>query len=708
MHPRHLLPLLALLGCTAPTAEEEVSATAQTARTCDRTARPFGGGDGSALSPFLLCAPAHLDHLGDAPTTAFYRLASDLDLRDTAVRGITRFVGVLDGDGRTIAGLVADGTATQGAWIAEQRGHVRNLRITGAKIVGRALLAERNFGVIEASTFEGEVSTSGTASAGGIVAENLGLISDVRVTATVAGISAVGGVVGRNTALGRVIHAFFDGAVTGGSLFVGGIAGTNEGLLRDVHAKGRVAMGPAVGRGAGGIAGWLSGTVEIASADVSVHAENSAGGLVGRARGGTLSRAYARGSARANENAGGIVGLVEFGATFEDAYALVDVTVDHSGARAFGDKCVRCFFDGKVAGAYQRVRSLPDGQPGSTDAVLDRATSFPDFGPSWDLSRLAVDRRPRLIWEATPPGATKVDAVPVQISIFQPVRPPKTIVFVDQATGQQRHGAFGRAAGSPWIHAVVYLPPGDHAYSVTKGAGGSWCSISTIAAGRATTSRTIRVGGAPIVDQSTYVSCPPYSGDDWPDHPGAGQLLRAPARGLVLFADDGESDAIGWELIGLFRRTRGTPCLSPSAASGLGAFHYGDPNGCHYDHRPSTGSAGSVGIGWMTSPPIAGVSEGAKLVFQSYRDVGGRDATTVVIFPEGQGSRVGDQTFQKTVWSRTGPQPSDGRWERVEIPLPPAWFYGRPLQIRFAVETRDAFEHRGKRGWAIDDVTIVR
>jgi hypothetical protein len=683
-------------------ADDGAELTEQATVTCNDRAQPFGGGDGTVGSPFLVCAADQLVHLGDAPTQAHYRLARDIDLTGTPIRSITRFVGVLDGAGRTIKGLFADGTNGQGAWIGEQRGHIKNLRITGAHIDGVALLAARNFGVVESSDFEGDVVGASTWGAGGVVAQNLGLVSNVRVNGNIAGTSSVGGVVGTNTGLGRVVHSFFDGTVTGGSRYIGGIAGVNEGVLLDVHAKGSVLTTGAVGLGAGGIAGWQGGVIDVASADVTTYTYDSAGGLVGRAKGGKLSRAFAKGKVHAHEAAGGIVGLVEFGAAIEDAYALVDVTVDHSGAKAFGDYCARCFFHGTVAGA-----AVSDVSPGPAGADLADPATFAAFGDAWDVGATGSLGRPRLAWEASPPGAPPIDFVAVQLSVYNPSRPPKTLVFRETATQIERQGAFGRAAGSPWIHAVVYVPPGEHTYAVNKRDdgfwGGYWCDMTTSpSSGPWTATRTMTVGTTAIHDQSLWIRCPEYSGDDWPEHPGPGQYMSALSQGAPLLYDDAEGTTVPWELIGLWRRVTSTPCVSPSAASGVGAFYYGDPNGCYY--YPNVGS---VGIAWMTSPPIAGVVEGSTIEFDSYRDFGENDETAVVVFPQGAERQVDNDYFQKKVWSRRGPHANDRGWEHVTIRLPRAWFYGLPVRFRFAVKTYGPYHH-DRKGWLVDNVKITR
>lgn len=216
------------------------------------------------------------------------------------------------------------------------------------------------------------------------------------------------------------------------------------------------------------------------------------------------------------------------------------------------------------------------------------------------------------------------------------------------------------------------------------------------------------VATTPINDQSLWISCPSDGNPDFPVHPGPGQFTSGLPQGTPLLQDDAEGTAVPWELIGVWHRVTSSPCVTPSAAAGVGAFWYGDPNGCNCDHRPTSGNGGSIGIGWMTSPPLAGLQQGATIEFDSYRDIGGRDETNVIIFPQGQGSRVNDETFQTKVWGRTGPMASDRGWEHVTITLPWAWYYGQTVQVRFAVHTYEAFDHRDQKGWLVDNVKIRR
>ena len=87
--------LASLTGCSASAGDDDVGATEQATVTCNASALPFGGGDGTAASPYLLCAPDQLVHLGDSPSQAYYRLTKNIDLTTTPVRSISRFVGVL-------------------------------------------------------------------------------------------------------------------------------------------------------------------------------------------------------------------------------------------------------------------------------------------------------------------------------------------------------------------------------------------------------------------------------------------------------------------------------------------------------------------------------------------------------------------------------------------------------------------------------------
>ena len=239
--------------------------------------------------------------------------------------------------------------------------------------------------------------------------------------------------------------------------FSGGIAGFNEGTLFDVHAKGTVKAPPGVGRGVGGIAGYSTGTIDLVSAQVDTYVNQSAGGLVGRLRGGSLSRGWANGVTRSEESPGAAFGIVEFTAEIRDVYALGRVE-GGVGDRAIGNGgCVRCFFSGTFGGL--QVNQISGQYEPISDAQLtDPAATLSSFDNSWVL---ASGKRPRLAWELAPPGAPPLEPLlPFDLEIYNPHYAPRTMmvrgeVAPDAGIYHSSIGAFGGRAGGNAVYAVA-------------------------------------------------------------------------------------------------------------------------------------------------------------------------------------------------------------------------------------------------------------
>ena len=241
-----------------------------------------------------------------------FELACDVDLAGTGFEPIAYFAGTLKGNGHTISGLSVTGAGSR----------MGLFRRTGPTSAIHDLNAE---GVVDpAGTQEG---------VGGLVGEHAGSLVSCSFSGEVSGIADVGGVVGRNTATGRVSGCSFRGSVTGEHQ-VGGIAGKNEGVLADCLNSGSVNTVPVTPAGEfhfdlsavsqndflnisniGGIVGENPGVTMscINSGSVGYHYDGyNVGGIAGKCEG-FLQDCENTGAVTGRRDVGGICGqLVPF------------------------------------------------------------------------------------------------------------------------------------------------------------------------------------------------------------------------------------------------------------------------------------------------------------------------------------------------------------------------------------------------------------
>ncbi|MYC07556.1 MAG: hypothetical protein F4X57_10375 [Chloroflexi bacterium] len=246
-------------------------------------------------------------------TCTGYELTADLDF-DTGTAGdrtddayydrgkgwqpigsnYSRFTGVFDGGGHTIANLFINRSTRDyvGLFgIVGSSGKVRNLGLTGVSVTGAfavgGLAGYNNSGTISASYATGSVS--GTLQVGGLAGRNSGTISASYATGTVSGTGYPGGLVGWNSFGGTISASYATGTVSGTGNNVGGLAGDNDlGTISASYATGTVGGTLQVG----GLAGRNSGTISASYATGTVSGtRNNVGGLAGR-NSGTISASY--------------------------------------------------------------------------------------------------------------------------------------------------------------------------------------------------------------------------------------------------------------------------------------------------------------------------------------------------------------------------------------------------------------------------------
>ena len=250
------------------------SIDAGTSAECDPTAAPFGGGQGTRESPYLVCTPDQLDRIRIPGHEAFsYRLTDNIDLAtaSTPFTPIPRLTGEFDGDGYAIFNLALnDTTAGELALIVLLEGHVHDLVLPDILIEGREQVAGLVYRLV-----------------GGTEAR----VENVFVTGSLTVLEGrAGGVVGTMGPGASVERAFFAGTIDNRSSANGLIGGigidVGEGAtMREVVSFATITS--SAGK-AGGIVADASGQISECMSAASIRAEPSeiggiAAGLAGTA-----------------------------------------------------------------------------------------------------------------------------------------------------------------------------------------------------------------------------------------------------------------------------------------------------------------------------------------------------------------------------------------------------------------------------------------
>lgn len=282
---------------------------------------------------------ARIGHDPAYPLSGHYILINDIDLGGgpenqwTPIGGeLTPFIGVFDGNGRTIEGLYIDSGYDCACLFDLISGNavIRDLTVKG--------------------------SVSGSTQIGGIVGRvSGGTVTGCTSCVSVTGENSCGGIVGYHY-LGVISDCTFSGTVTGGEA-CGGIAGYDSwGEIRNCRSFGTVTD---VGRNAGGIVGLNTfGTVEncFHAGVVSCRADGTnAGGVAGMTSGGTIGNCYHTGDVSASNYVGGVIGWIRDDGILRNCY--------HQGTVASGGEEVGSVCGGIRTGSIENCYSLFPGLP---------------------------------------------------------------------------------------------------------------------------------------------------------------------------------------------------------------------------------------------------------------------------------------------------------------------------------------------------------
>lgn len=248
-------------------------------------------GLGTQEDPFRITTAAELEQLLTGEVfvrDAYYKLMNDIDFA-TAGYGeggkswtpigkqtgsVVKFAGVFDGDGHTISNLYINSESTDEKWgffaELEGTGVIQNLQLTNVNI-----------------------TCTGTR-VGAVVGYSKGSVANVsvqgKITGKTSGDADVGGIVGYQYQTGIIRNAFSDVEIKAGGRRLGGIVGVadvavedqNPIIIRDCYSIGNVIGNSPDARQAGGIVGYVRGTIiERCYASGDITGSKETGGLVG-------------------------------------------------------------------------------------------------------------------------------------------------------------------------------------------------------------------------------------------------------------------------------------------------------------------------------------------------------------------------------------------------------------------------------------------
>ncbi|MEF3305741.1 hypothetical protein PV407_21570, partial [Paenibacillus sp. GYB003] len=253
----------------------------------------FTGGNGSALSPYIVTRPDQLDDIRNHLSSHFV-LGSNIDLSGYAAGAGWEpigtfgrpFAGTFDGKGYAITGLKISTANSDaglfGSIVASAK--ISNIGLENANVEGGsnvgALIGYMQGGIVEdAYATGGSVSSRTGFYTGGLVGRTSSgaVLRCLYTETTVSGYNGVGGVIGSNE--GSLYESFSSGAVSSNFAGLGGLVGENYGFVQQSYSRASVTGGT---MNVGGLVGYNKGTVDETYAAGPVSSSASAkGGLIG-------------------------------------------------------------------------------------------------------------------------------------------------------------------------------------------------------------------------------------------------------------------------------------------------------------------------------------------------------------------------------------------------------------------------------------------
>ena len=333
----------------------------------------YGGGLGTAESPYLIFTASQLCEIGNEPQDwgSHFKLMADVDLQDRDSDGFhiigtsteEPFTGVFDGNHKTISNLrlVNEFGFYEGlfGFVAGEHARIENVTLMNPSVVGEigryvgALVGGmEGASVVNCHVWSGNVRAF--SHIGGLIGRNDGgTISECTVWARVQGTSRVGGLVGQS---------YF---------------GTFERCRTEVEV-----LAPQSSYWVGGLVGELrQATVRECRTRGTVSGDACVGGLVGESYIGAIERCCMAGGVSGTANVGGILGL-NSGGFVDDCYTAAEVSAESCAGGAVGYNGPSCHCAVYQAGVVNRCYAagpVSGGNAGGLVGVDDRGEVVNSF-----------------------------------------------------------------------------------------------------------------------------------------------------------------------------------------------------------------------------------------------------------------------------------------------------------------------------------------
>jgi len=417
----------------------------------------FAGGTGQPNDPYQIATAEQLIAMGQSSgfSDRHFVLTADIDLdpnlpggslfREAVIshptgatgrrgdRLVVSFEGGFDGAGHAIRNctVYAQNYGLNAALFHSigPQGCVRNLRLENVMIAGIAAsfsgycaaLAGENAGLIVNCSADGMVVAGGQLDhSGGLVGVNTGTMIRCRCRCDVSG-TVVGGLVGRNNALGLIEFCSADGVVIDTSSTaseIGGLIAVNLGVVRCCSSEGYV-----LADRAGGLVGTNSGTIRESCSPATLVGGVSSGGIAA-VNSGTILNCYVPvcvpGDGLAGANTGSIASCYSVTASRPAPATRGRSVRSGSLAAEAGGPAVRYVYyldAGKADTPAARLVSFAYGMPLSPMQMADRS-SFVGFDFHGDANDGAEDHwfmpsegYPVLAWQTRHTGLTGIPDV---------------------------------------------------------------------------------------------------------------------------------------------------------------------------------------------------------------------------------------------------------------------------------------------------------
>lgn len=390
----------------------------------------YGGGGGTAESPYLLCTAEQMNEIGvdSNDWDKHFKLMADIDLSGytgTQFNIIGNysnpFTGVFDGNGHTISNFTYRATNESYiglfGYIDSHSAEIKNLGLIDPNIVGETFLANQRVGSLAARINQGIIANCYVENcyvsnlyqvAGGLVGSLIdGEITNCHTNGSVYGESDTGGLVGHCSSGGTITDCYSNADTTGEDE-IGGLVGINLGTISRCSSGSTVSGSENIG----GLVGKnLEGIILQSYSTASVSGDIYIGGLVGLnntyvGRTAHISNCYSTGSVVGYNYAAGLVGnnlCSAISYCYSNGY--VEATVVAGGLVAsnggcLASTCVSSFWDKDTSQTFWSRQ----GTGKTTEEMMQEATftNWDFTTPLWKICE--GTNYPKLAWQVPLPA----------------------------------------------------------------------------------------------------------------------------------------------------------------------------------------------------------------------------------------------------------------------------------------------------------------